>query len=80
MDNITLSPFSGINNSLNEANNTFIETQSNSNTVEKNIISWDDATWILTCAFIIFTLQSGGLIIFTLQSGGLIMLLYSQVG
>lgn len=27
--------------------------------VERGLISWDDATWILTSAFIIFTMQSG---------------------
>ena len=26
---------------------------------DKGLISWDDATWILTSAFIIFTMQSG---------------------
>ena len=26
---------------------------------DKTVITWDDATWILTSAFIIFTMQSG---------------------
>ena len=30
--------------------------------LERALISWDDATWILTSAFIIFTMQSGELI------------------
>ena len=31
-------------------------------------ITWDDATWVLICTFIIFTMQSGGYILYTVQS------------
>ena len=29
-------------------------------TLGKKLLSWDDATWILTSTFITFTMQSGG--------------------
>lgn len=39
-------------------NLTDFDTQTN-NVADYKTISWDDATWILTSSFIIFTMQSG---------------------
>ena len=38
-----------------------VVTMSAKEALEKALISWDDATWILTSAFIIFTMQSGNI-------------------
>ena len=55
------------NGSRTEVNNTFTsgstEGANVTATMNRNIreMTWDDATWILTSSFIIFTMQSGGL-------------------
>ena len=55
------------NGSRTEVNNTFTsgvtEGANVTATVKRNVreMTWDDATWILTSSFIIFTMQSGGL-------------------
>ena len=40
--------------------NPYVRTQS----ADDEFISWDDATWILACSFIIFTMQSGICLLF----------------
>ena len=41
------------------ANGSNVTVKNGGDIIVKGPITWDDATWILTSAFIIFTMQSG---------------------